>query len=72
MVDFGWGRCVESESERCPAGIVEEFEKFKMASKMAAMSSSILKIVKISLFLCQYFSVIYQTGGFLGQGIHFY
>ena len=33
MTDLGTGSHVLSES--CPAGIVEGFEKFKMASKMA-------------------------------------
>ena len=33
--DFGRGSSVESESEWCPAGIIERFELFKMASNMA-------------------------------------
>ena len=35
IADFGRGSSVESESEWCPAGIIERFELFKMASKMA-------------------------------------
>ena len=36
MIDFDRGRYVDSESARCQLGIVEHFEKFKMADKMAA------------------------------------
>jgi len=36
IADFGREISVESESEWCPAGIIERFEFFKMASKMAA------------------------------------
>ena len=35
--DFGRGSSVESESEWCPAGIIERFVLFKMASKMATL-----------------------------------
>ena len=37
IADFGRGSSVESESEWCPAGIIERFEIFKMASKMATL-----------------------------------
>ena len=33
-----WEYVAIEESVRCPAGIIEHFEKFKMASKMAAIS----------------------------------
>ena len=35
--DFGRGSSIESEFEWCPAGIIERFELFKMASKMATL-----------------------------------
>ena len=37
IADFGRGSSVESESAWCPAGIIERFELFKMASKMATL-----------------------------------
>ena len=37
IADFGRGSSVESESEWCPAGIIERFELFKIASKMATL-----------------------------------
>ena len=36
FADLGRGRHVESGSAWCRAGIIERFEKFKMAAKMAA------------------------------------
>ena len=37
IADFGRGSSVESESEWCPAGIIERVELFKMASNMATL-----------------------------------
>ena len=42
LADFRRGRRIESESKRCPAGIVEEFEIFKMVSNMAAVTGESL------------------------------
>ena len=36
FADLGRGRHVESGSAWCRAGIIERFQKFKMAAKMAA------------------------------------
>ena len=47
--DFGRGSSVESESEGCPAGIIEHFWLFKMASKMATLCLN----MRIFASLCQ-------------------
>ena len=70
MIDFGRGSCLLSESERCPAGIVERFEKFKMASKMAATNYAYFKCVIKSLFFKQMCHVIQQKVCFCCQGFH--
>ena len=54
IVDLGRGHDAESESERCQAGIVERFEIFKMASKMAAMDRQITKWFYIGQFLSNF------------------
>ena len=70
MIDFGRGSCLLSESERCPAGIVERFEKFKMASKMAATNYAYFKCVIKSLFFKQMCHVIQQKVCFCYKGFH--
>ena len=56
IVDFGRGSSVESESERCPAGIVEHFELFKMA----AMGQEMREILVFSLLFNLYTIVIHH------------
>ena len=52
IADFGRVSSVESESERCPAGIIERFELFKMASKMATLA--VLKHLFFRKFLSDF------------------
>ena len=40
MTDYDRGRPLDYETEWCPAGIIERFEKIKMASKMATPKKS--------------------------------
>ena len=40
MTDYDRGRPLDYETEWCPAGIIERFEKIKMASKMATHKKS--------------------------------
>jgi len=58
IVDFVRGHVDVEYSEWCQAGIIERFEKFKMAAKMAAKVRFILKMVciyKLDGFFCIYF-----------------
>ena len=55
MIDFVKGRSLDYETEWCPAGIFERFEKFKMAAKMPASEGIVLQNRHfLSDFLLQY------------------
>ena len=69
FADLGRGSYVESGSAWCRAGIIERFEKFKMATKMAAKKTFEFENDIKTLFFDQILIVIHQSVCFYGQGI---
>ena len=66
LADLGRGSHVESGSAWCQAGIIERFEKFKMAAKKTIKIENDIEMS----FLCQIFIVIHNFSCFRRQRIY--